>query len=395
MWIKTCAAIILLISLVVYGYLNTLEFLQIDVKLTEINTEDCFKINGIIGAEDLTKFEQYLITGSDDHLLQAKILLSKSGYEKIRNGELYLIDPETENVKSIKINNFPMEVAFHPHGISYKNRTLYIVNHAYSKGGERIEVFKLDNLAKGKELSFEHIELDYKYSIPLHDMHMGRVNDITVTNTEHNNDEIYITHSNPFEESKEGKDATTWAKLKYMFFVAFRIRNTYVYYCKGIDNEGFANCKAITGTGSVMNNGISYNQNKNYIYVAKTIEKKLTTYKIDENDRSVLHLIKEIDLRFMPDNIEINDQLNELTIGVFAKGIDLVNFFGLLDKNSTIAEDFSFWGGVMTMNIFTYKTKTLLLQRNKIRGTSVGIQIDKKVFLASPFDDGFLYCNLP
>lgn len=44
----------------------------------------------------------------------------------------------------LKIYGFPKELAFHPHGIYlYTKRSvryLYVINHAYNNGGERVEV---------------------------------------------------------------------------------------------------------------------------------------------------------------------------------------------------------------------------------------------------------------
>ena len=41
--------------------------------------------------------------------------------------------------------DFPPQVAFHPHGIYFYEPTasLYVVNHAYARGGERIDVFRV------------------------------------------------------------------------------------------------------------------------------------------------------------------------------------------------------------------------------------------------------------
>jgi hypothetical protein len=48
------------------------------------------------------------------------------------------------NVKNLTIIDFPSNIFLIPHGIYYKNNTLYVINHAfYSGGSDRIEVFKL------------------------------------------------------------------------------------------------------------------------------------------------------------------------------------------------------------------------------------------------------------
>ncbi|CAM9109868.1 unnamed protein product, partial [Hapterophycus canaliculatus] len=45
----------------------------------------------------------------------------------------------------LEIEGFPEGTAFHPHGMHYRPETgeLFVVNHAYSQGGERIDVFKV------------------------------------------------------------------------------------------------------------------------------------------------------------------------------------------------------------------------------------------------------------
>jgi hypothetical protein len=45
----------------------------------------------------------------------------------------------------LELAGFPADVAFHPHGLFYHRPTskLYVVNHAYARGGERVEVFRV------------------------------------------------------------------------------------------------------------------------------------------------------------------------------------------------------------------------------------------------------------
>jgi hypothetical protein len=42
--------------------------------------------------------------------------------------------------------NFPAGVAFHPHGFGlfYDQDLLFVINHAYKDGGERVDVFHLE-----------------------------------------------------------------------------------------------------------------------------------------------------------------------------------------------------------------------------------------------------------
>lgn len=60
------------------------------------------------------------------------------------------VEPEREDdaqdlsAAPCEIKNWPKDVALIPHGISIRADVLAVVNHAYSKGGERIERFRVD-----------------------------------------------------------------------------------------------------------------------------------------------------------------------------------------------------------------------------------------------------------
>lgn len=53
--------------------------------------------------------------------------------------------PQDPSVAPLVLEGFPENTAFHPHGIHYRQETgeLFVINHAYTMGGERIEVFKV------------------------------------------------------------------------------------------------------------------------------------------------------------------------------------------------------------------------------------------------------------
>lgn len=51
-------------------------------------------------------------------------------------------DPKTAR---LELEGFPEGIAFRPHGMHFQRETgeLFVINHAYSQGGERIDVFKV------------------------------------------------------------------------------------------------------------------------------------------------------------------------------------------------------------------------------------------------------------
>ena len=107
--------------------------------------------------------------------------LEEHGKDYIKKGGLVVIDPKEQSVKALPITNFPEDVAFHPHGLFiFENLLLYVVNHAYEKGGERVEVFSL--LKKP-------VTATYMYSIQFPDDMAGSLNDLVVMSE----DKMYIT----------------------------------------------------------------------------------------------------------------------------------------------------------------------------------------------------------
>jgi hypothetical protein len=131
--------------------------------------------------------------------------------------------------------NFPRGVAFHPHGI-YLLRTesqllLYVINHAYSEGGERIEVFSY-------ETEEEITHLKYLYSLRQSDYFdkraMGRLNDILVISE----DEFYVTTYWPVPDDpvrgQTDLDRNIFSKLHGVAMwigARYGLLNTYVYRC--------------------------------------------------------------------------------------------------------------------------------------------------------------------
>lgn len=88
-------------------------------------------------------------------------------------------------MKNLKIANILKKedhdaLNLHPHGIdiNWEDNTLYVINHAYAKGGERIDVFNIVTDADDIPIG-----LDYQYGITsdwLNKQAMGVLNSITV-----------------------------------------------------------------------------------------------------------------------------------------------------------------------------------------------------------------------
>jgi hypothetical protein len=97
---------------------------------------------------------------------------------------------EKIEIKTLPMNNFPSNVSFHPHGTYlYKDKYLYVINYAFDKGGERVEVFEVLSSRSG-------LELNYLPSIVYPSKFAGIFNDLVVIGDD--DDEILLTTWMPF-----------------------------------------------------------------------------------------------------------------------------------------------------------------------------------------------------
>ena len=184
-------------------------------------------------------------------------------------------DLKTNNLYEIKINNFPKNVPFHPHGIDlFQDKYLFVINHSFSptNSQERVELLSI-NISDDKGIT-----LDYIKSFLLPQNHFGTSNAIAVISLSN----FYITTSAPFHMPINSKENTFISRAKYKYgpeiSVVFNLKlcGTYLY------DEG--KLTLIKEAKGIMNNGITYDEDKKLIYMAQTIDKKLLIFlKILEN----------------------------------------------------------------------------------------------------------------
>ena len=132
-----------LIATMAFLIYNSNDLLEFFKKLENFNNKNCKVVRGGEGLEDFAQYdERHLIGISNDNLKLWE--LEQFGITKTENGKIFVFDILTETLKFHSIKGFPEEIAFHPHGIFlYKQTFLYVINHAYKNGGERIEVIKI------------------------------------------------------------------------------------------------------------------------------------------------------------------------------------------------------------------------------------------------------------
>jgi hypothetical protein len=372
------ALFILLLSYIVYNFIQIGDILK---KPQLVNDKDCKVLRGALGIEDLVKYGKYIIGGSDDRVKLWHI--EEEGVEKTPQGSIVVIDTTLDNkIKKIPISNFPKDVNFHPHGIYlYKNSTLYVINHAYQKGGERVEILSIS------EDPNSGVKIEYLRSHQHDDKFAGNFNDLAVIGE----DEYYVsTWRISADNVKKGREASFSNEIILSIPIVLSIPLTHIYYCKG------SNCSQVDGTRSLMNNGITYD-GKETIYAMNVLEKRIVTYKINQSDRSKLIYLKDIDMGVAGDNVEYDSETGELIVGTIGRIIEGLNLQEWVRKNKKfpVGEEYKGHGGALSINTRkNNKLTTLKMGNEGFNGISTALKINNKVYMGSWGDDGVQICNI-
>lgn len=97
-------------------------------------------------------------------------------------------------MKKLKINGFPKDIAFYAHGITIQYKKdgdyLYVINHAYHNGGERVEILRIIQ---------EDLSLHYMHSIIMDPKYNGVLNDLIVVGDHRLIATKYIPYPDPIE----------------------------------------------------------------------------------------------------------------------------------------------------------------------------------------------------
>eukprot|EP00903_Cladosiphon_okamuranus_P013564 g12635.t1 len=127
-------------------------------------SEGCTRYRDMMSPEDIVPVFEGVFVSSSDERRQA--MMRSIGAEASPWGDLFAIwnvdtpgqDPKTA---LLELEGFPEGTAFHPHGMHYRQETgeLFVVNHAFSQGGERIDVFTVTENFPQEALPSVHPDL--------------------------------------------------------------------------------------------------------------------------------------------------------------------------------------------------------------------------------------------
>lgn len=235
-------------------------------------------------AEDFVEFGGVLVGGVADRV---SLYMDKTkGPGATPDGWLISVVPSPFSSQNLEIEGWPEDIAFQPLGMSLHNEsTLLVVNLAYQRGGQRVEVLQLRTEGAS-------VKVKYVKSILFGDEFQGIINAVLQTN----DNEYFITTWHPFPDEVTGRAHDAWSSITRLFYWTF-FKRTHLWRCT--DQDGTAQCvKAYSGR--VMN-GMAYVNGS--LYVADYGDK--CVYELKFGEDGSLYLENLISLNFSPDNLSV------------------------------------------------------------------------------------------
>ena len=385
------------IGIISYMLYNINKYMENSLELRELNSinKNCHLIN-------IQTTMNYLIPFKEKYLIASEYkpfdLYEFHSYlnNKVYNDILYLIDIKTEKYVVIKINDFPGNVPFHPHGLSLYKKSeneyiLYVINHAVDynyEGRERIEKINVFYNNKDKE-----VKMYYDSSITLPNEYFLRVDSITVINE----DVFYFTTNTPLP-SPRGSDELSDLKSKMLYYASSLIKlsmtmlnikqcKVYLYNNKNTFNK----ISAVSQSESLLNKGIAFDRRRNLLYVMRSMEKELNIYKINNEEDTQLY--KTIPILYVGNNIYYDEDKDLLYIGINGKMNEFDSLVYSYKKNKNFENLGIFSGYEIIDPKNNYSINELTLFKNEFKWVSSSIQINDKNYMSSIFTKGINVCS--
>jgi hypothetical protein len=349
-----------LLSFFTYQLLDKFDLLT---KHHNINDSECELFETPLGPEDFILYEDFIISGVDDRVA---LFMKPNATLTAPDGQLIAIDTHTGKHTPLELKNFPSEeYAFHPHGLYKINETLYVLNHAWHRGGERIEKFTISK-------SSSSLNITWKESILIPDTYLGMLNDIAF----YSDNEFFATTWTPLRDSLTGPETdmvTSLYKLGSWLFT----NSTYLLHCKV--TNGTSDCSQFD-SGKMMNGVMLVNKR---LFAVDTVAKKLKVYLMGRS--RVFKKEREVDLPIHPDNILYYHDEQSLYIGGYTRQIDIILSGLNLEEKAEVP------GALIKVIPSDFKIETVV-STDRYSGISVGQKVHDRFFLGSWVEKGVFVC---
>ena len=359
-----CIAFVILLAYFIPIFITALELAKTVVLHDHTK---CERILLDLQTEDLAVFGNFLIGATVDGI---PMFFKNLSVSKMIPGGLISINSETKEVSSIEIHNFPKEYQMNGHGMHlYNSKTLYVLSHSYSKGGEIIFAFDLAE-KDGK------VEATYIKSIKLGNEH-GIYNSIFFVNQ----DTFFITQWLPFPDQADGRDLSFFTELYRLYLAVFTTSNG-IKLCKV--NGDSADCES--KAKGYMPNGIDVLGRE--LFVADSTNKVVDIFEIKED----YELVKKftVPISHSIDNLHVHNN------DAYVAGVGRILDYILLTNACKNDKPLPFvQGGVTKISKVgeTWIAKEIIMQ-DKLSFATSSVVIRGQLAISSIIDKAVLLCPL-
>lgn len=394
---KNCFVLLgIIVLLISYIIINQITYFSENTNLNEVNIKNrnYSFIKSSLPITNIIKINNELLIGSG--LQYPQIYFTKEYIsDPINDDSLFLYDIKKKELHKLTIENFPKDISFHPHGISlYKADShlyyLLIINHSINfekqHCEERIEKVLL-------KINKSNVSLEFKNSIILPQQYFGTLNSVVMINL---NTIYFTTHSYfplPFSSFGEENILNMLEKNKFKLYgylnillQKLNIKKTYLY-SYNLDN---GKINVIQNSEGTSNYGLTYNEEKSILYMARSFEKDIKIFEISRNDPTKALLIKTVKTIYNVGNIFYDNENEKIYAGIYGTNMELIN----LEKSFIQDENFdkvTTFGGFEEIDIKNkYEISDIILMKNGIKGISSAIKINDHIYLSSLCQNGIL-----
>jgi hypothetical protein len=401
--------------------------------------------DSVIGAEDITMLTSSIaLVSSDDRLRLWQISDYGPSSMLTPNGAMYALDLDGMTARRVDMRDYPFDVDFHPHGISVVRDTersdrwlLYVVNHAYMHGGERIDVFDvtLNSHYRIDDVRSAAVDMRFVRSIVpdiLQHEAMGILNDLVVVDA--STDELYVTQWLSFPDPVEGRSTSSvqaiTSRIGNLGAWLLNIRRARVWHCKQRPDHpqqqqqqqqqqrryhalsthyNAYRCHIAADNGSSFN-GIASDAQHRWIIVAEPITRELAIYeRMHRNTANpTLRLAARIATQFAVDNIELDAESGKFYMGSVDRLASHVAFTeaGTAAKGVPSKHSVTSGGGAQSLtiqyandnidgNVVGFDVqRVLMLDGSLLSAISAAVRVHDRIILGSWCDYGIAVCTL-
>ena len=362
------AALAVLTGISVVQYVRVM---QPDKEVWYHHYEHCYELDLPLPVKDITEFKHIVIAAGVD---QSKLF--SLGADNVDSGKLlalWNLNSTSPSYTEVKIRNYPNDTYFQPFGMYFVRNSdaLYVLNHAFNRGGSRVDIFNLT-------ADDQDVEASYHGSMILPTELHGRHGDLIVES----DFEVYLSEFSSYPLDQTGGPQSSYGYYRSLLDNFLQIKNTCVWQCTFALNS-VGNCRALNNTSAVSVTGITKDKFGEYMVSYSSFDYNWVAYYERNWRKGDFELQRSVALRDRIERIEWDHGSQRVY------GASMPWFFSFDDRLPGGAIEIKNWESVSGL---VYRR--LYLQENLQKGTTCAVRKFDRTIAGSALEKGVLVCPM-